>query len=167
MLNKDVYLINPLERKLVNEGVASVNDRNLNVLRYEVETFVCDGQYEKGMEHILEVYLRNLGHEQQPAVWVSGFFGSGKSHLVKMLGAFWQDVEFQDGARARSIADLPDSIKVLLHELSTQAKRYGGLHAAMGTDAGASRSVKLALLRIIYKSAGLPENMQMHPLLCS
>lgn len=159
MLNKDVYLINPLERKLVNEGVASVNDRNLNVLRYEVETFVCDGQYEKGMEHILEVYLRNLGHEQQPAVWVSGFFGSGKSHLVKMLGAFWQDVEFQDGARARSLADLPDSIKVLLHELSTQAKRYGGLHAAMGTlSAGASGSIRLALLRIIYKSAGLPEN---------
>ena len=44
MLNKDVYLINPLERKLVNEGVASVNDRNLNVLRYEVETFVCEEQ---------------------------------------------------------------------------------------------------------------------------
>ena len=73
MFNKDVYMINPLERKLVNEGVASVNDRNLNVLRYEVETFVCDGQYEKGMEHILDVYLRKLGHEQQPAVWVSGY----------------------------------------------------------------------------------------------
>ena len=114
MFNKDVYMINPLERKLVNEGVASVNDRNLNVLRYEVETFVCDGQYEKGMEHILDVYLRKLGHEQQPAVWVSGFFGSGKSHLVKMLAAFWQDVEFQDGARARSLADLPDSIKTHL-----------------------------------------------------
>ena len=76
-----------------------------------------------------------------------------------MLGAFWQDVEFQDGARARSLADLPDSIKVHLHELSTQAKRYGGLHAAMGTlGAGASGSVRLALLRIIYKSVGLPEN---------
>ena len=159
MFNKDVYMINPLERKLVNEGVASVNDKNLNVLRYEVETFVCDGQYEKGIEHILDVYLRNLGHEQQPAVWVSGFFGSGKSHLVKMLGAFWQDIEFQDGAKARSLADLPDSIKVHLHELSTQAKRYGGLHAAMGTlGAGASGSVRLALLRIIYKSVGLPEN---------
>lgn len=159
MLNKDVYMINPLERKLVNEGVASVNDRNLNVLRYEVETFVCDGQYEKGMEHILDVYLRKLGHEQQSAVWVSGFFGSGKSHLVKMLAAFWQDVEFQDGARARTLADLPDSIKIHLHELSTQSKKYGGLHAATGTlGAGASGSVRLALLRIIYKSVALPEN---------
>ena len=159
MNNKDVYMINPSERKLINEGVASVNDRNLNVLRYEVETFVCDGQYEKGIEHILDVYLRKLGHEQQPAVWVSGFFGSGKSHLVKMLAAFWQDVEFQDGARARSLADLPESIKIHLHELSTQSKRYGGLHAATGTlGAGASGSVRLALLRIIYKSVGLPEN---------
>ncbi len=34
-------------------GVANVNDDNstnaLNVLRYELETFVCDGQYGKGI----------------------------------------------------------------------------------------------------------------------
>ena len=76
-------------RKLVNEGVANVNDdtsgQALNVLRYELETFVCDGQYEKGMSHILETYLKNIDQAQQPAVWVSGFYGSGKSHLVKML----------------------------------------------------------------------------------
>jgi hypothetical protein len=159
MLNRDIYLVNPADRKLVNEGVASVNDRNLNVLRYEIETFVCDGQYEKGIEHILDVYLRNLRQEQQPAVWVSGFFGSGKSHLVKMLSTFWKDVEFPDGARARGLANLPDSIKAQLHELSTQAKRYGGLHSAAGTlGSGASGSVRLALLSIIFKSVGLPEN---------
>ena len=159
MLNKDIYVVNPSERKIVNEGVASVNDVNMNVLRYEIETFVCDGQYEKGMEHILDVYLRNLRQEQQPAVWVSGFFGSGKSHLVKMLSTFWKDIEFPDGARARGLANLPDGIKTHLHELNTQAKRYGGLHSAAGTlGAGASGSVRLALLRIIFKSVGLPEN---------
>lgn len=159
MLNGEIYAVNPAERKLVNEGVASVNDQKLNVLRYEIETFVCDGQYEKGMEHILDIYLRNLGQEQQPAVWVSGFFGSGKSHLVKMLGAFWKDVKFQDGVTARGLANLPDNIKTLLIELSAQGKRLGGLHSASGTlSAGASGSVRLALLRIIFKSVDLPEN---------
>lgn len=159
MLNKDIYVVNPAERKIVNEGVASVNDINTNVLRYEIETFVCDGQYEKGMEHILDVYLRNLSQEQQPAVWVSGFFGSGKSHMVKMLSTFWNDIEFKDGAKARELANLPDGIKTHLRELSTQAKRFGGIHAAAGTlGAGASGSVRLALLRIIFKSVGLPEN---------
>jgi hypothetical protein len=162
MNNRDIYQTNPATRKLVNEGVASVNDDNtssaLAVLRYELETFVCDGQYEKGMAHILETYLKNIDQAQQPAVWVSGFYGSGKSHLVKMLRALWVDTAFEDGATARGIADLPQNIKDSLKELSVEAKRHGGLHAASGTlGAGASGSVRLALLRIIFKSVGLPE----------
>ena len=162
MNNRDIYQKNPATRKLVNEGVASVNDEKtsqaLAVLRYELETFVCDGQYEKGMSHMLDTYLKNIDQAQQPAVWVSGFFGSGKSHLVKMLRALWEDTVFEDGATARGIANLPQDIGDNLIELSTQAKRHGGLHAASGTlGAGASGSVRLALLRIIFKSAGLPE----------
>lgn len=162
MNNRDIYQKDPATRKLVNEGVASVNDEKtsqaLAVLRYELETFVCDGQYEKGMSHILETYLKNIDQAQQPAVWVSGFYGSGKSHLVKMLRALWIDTVFEDGATARGIANLPQSINDNFKELSTQAKRHGGLHAASGTlGAGASGSVRLALLRIIFKSIGLPE----------
>ena len=162
MQNRDIYQKDPATRKLVNEGVASVNDeltsQALAVLRYELETFVCDGQYEKGMAHILETYLKNIDQAQQPAVWVSGFYGSGKSHLVKMLRALWSDTVFEDGATARGIANLPQPIRDSLKELSTQAKRHGGLHAASGTlGAGASGSVRLALLRIIFKSVGLPE----------
>lgn len=162
MKNRDVYQKDPAARKLVNEGVASVNEEKtkeaLAVLRYELETFVCSGQYEKGMYHILETYLKNVDQTQQPAVWVSGFYGSGKSHLVKMLRTLWVDMEFEDGATARGIANLPLNIRDSLKELSTKAKRYGGLHAASGTlGAGASGSVRLALLRIVFKSAGLPE----------
>jgi len=162
MKNRSVYLKDPATRKLVNEGVASVNDdktrKALEVLRYELETFVCDGQYQKGLEHILFTYLKNIDQAQQPAVWVSGFYGSGKSHLVKMLRALWINTEFEDGATARGIANLPQNISDQLKELSTQAKRHGGLHAASGTlGSGASGSVRLALLRIVFKSAGLPE----------
>jgi hypothetical protein len=163
MLNREIYQKDPVSSKLVNEGVANVNDDKtkaaMSVLRYELETFVCDGQYEKGLIHILDTFLRNIGEAQQPAVWVSGYFGSGKSHLVKMLRSLWIDVHFEDGAAARDLARLPDSVKDLLMELSTQGKRLGGLHAASGTlGAGASGSVRLALLRIIFKSVGLPEN---------
>jgi hypothetical protein len=161
MKNREIYSKDPSKRKLVNEGVASVNDEStdqaLSVLRYELETFVCDGQYAKGMEHILETYLKNINQAQQPAVWVSGFYGSGKSHMVKMLRALWVDTQFQDGASARSIATLPSGVQDLLKELTTQGKRHGGLHAASGTlGAGASGSVRLALLSILFKSAGLP-----------
>lgn len=162
MINREIYQKDPATRKLVNEGVASVNDEKtkqaMAVLRYELETFVCNGQYKKGIETILETYLKNIGQAQQPAAWVSGFYGSGKSHLVKMLRALWTDTPFEDEATARGVADLPLPIPDLLKELSTESKRHGGLHAASGTlGASASGSVRLALLRIIFKSADLPE----------
>lgn len=162
MNNREIYQKDPSQRKLVNEGVASVNDevttKALEVLRYELDTFVCDGQYEKGMRDILEIYLKNINQAQQPSVWVSGFYGSGKSHLVKMLRALWVDTVFPDGATARGIATLPQSITDLFKELNNQAKRLGGLFAASGTlGSSANGSVRLAILSIIFKAAGLPE----------
>ena len=160
--NRDVYEKDPSTRKLVNEGVARVTDEKgkdeKTVLRYELETFVCEGQYENGLAHILETYLNNIDQAQQPAAWVSGFFGSGKSHFVKMLRALWLDLEFDDGATARGIADLPQRIRDQLKELSTQSKRSGGIHAVSGTlGSGAAGSVRLALLSLVFKSVDLPE----------
>jgi hypothetical protein len=163
MLNKDIYSTLPTDRKLENEGVANVNDsavdeRAKSVLRYELKTFVCEGQYEKGMFDILDSYLRNVNKAQQQGVWVSGFFGSGKSHLVKMLRALWVNTEFSDGARARDIATLPPDVKEQFIELDTAGKREGGLHAASGTlGSSAAGSVRLAVLRIVFKSVGLPD----------
>jgi hypothetical protein len=164
MKNREIYQNDPLTRKLANEGVANVNDQAtdaaLRVLRSELESFVCDGQYEKGLCHVLETFLANVNQAQQPAVWVSGFFGSGKSHLVKMLRALWVDTRFPDGATARGVARLPSAASDLLRELSTQGKRHGGLFAASGTLGASSRdkSVRLALLAVIFRAAGLPES---------
>ena len=72
MKNREIYPKDPSTRKLVNEGVASVNDDQteeaLAVLRYELETFVCDGQYAKALEHILE----NLPEEHPPGAASGG-----------------------------------------------------------------------------------------------
>lgn len=162
MINQEVYQRNPATLKLANQGVANVNDdktsQALSVLRYELDTFVCDGQYEKGLEDILHNYLKCVEQVQQPGVWISGFYGSGKSHLVKMLRALWVNTEFPDKATARSIANLPQSIKDYLKEFDVQARRHGGVHAASGTlGSSASGSVRLALLRIVFKSVDLPE----------
>jgi hypothetical protein len=159
---RDVLQKDPLKAELLNNGVAEVRDvhgeRELRTLRYELETFVCEGQYEDGLARILGTYLKKLDSPAQPAAWISGFFGSGKSHLAKMLRALWTDFEFPDGARARGIARLPQDIQDLLKELSTAGKRHGGLHAASGTlSAGSSESVRLAFLGIVFRSAGLPE----------
>ena len=163
MLNRDIYNKPPKENRLVNNGVAEVSEDHSEaaqaILRYELETFVCDGQYEKGLETILDKFLMNLdASTEQPGVWISGFYGSGKSHLAKMLRTLWTDYQFADGATARSLAKLPTGVFEHLKELSIQGKRYGALHAAAGKlGAGAGDKVRLALLGIVFKSKGLPE----------
>jgi hypothetical protein len=162
MKNRDIYLRSPVDCKLINEGVASVNDGRteeaMSVLRHELETFVCGGQYESGMRAVLETFLKNLGEAQQPAVWVSGFYGAGKSHLAKMLRALWQNEPFKDGVTPREAASLPRNVLDLFAELDSQAARLGGKHAASGTLGSSARgSVRLAFLRLIFRSAGLPE----------
>jgi hypothetical protein len=162
MKNRDLLLKDPTKSELLNNGVAQVRDiqnqAELQTLRYELTTFVCEGHYAKGLSRILQNYLQNLDQPEQPAVWVSGFFGSGKSHLVKMLRYLWVDYEFPgDKATARGITKLPEEIKELLRELSTAGRRFGELHAAAGTLSGGADSVRLTLLGILFNSLGLPD----------
>ena len=162
MKNRAIYLKDPVANRLLNDGVAEVtdgrSDAEMRTLRYELETFVCDGEYALGLRRILDTYLGNLDQPMQPGVWVSGFFGSGKSHLLKMLRALWIDLEFPDGATARGIVTLPADIGDSLKELSTEARRLGGLHAASGKlGTGAGDNVRLELLNLVFKSMGLPE----------
>ena len=164
MKNRDVYQRDPFEIALLNNGVATVTDAltgdERRTLRFELTHFVCEGQYRSGLVRILESCVRHQGRPEQPAAWISGFFGRGKSHLAKMLRFLWTDYAFpEDGARARGLARLPDDVPDLFTEVSTLGRRGHGLHAAAGTlGAGAGDSVRLALLGIAFKSAGLPES---------
>ena len=165
VINRELYFRDPTTLELLNNGVSKVSEighdeRQIKTLRFELETFVCDGEYARGLERILKAYLDGLGREEQKAVWVSGFFGSGKSHLVKVLRYLWEDYHFADGATARSLVKLPAEITDLLTELSNRSKSLGGLRAAAGTlGAGSMDNVRLAFVQLVLRSAGLPEDL--------
>ncbi len=158
----ELFSTNPKSLQLLNNGVAFVKDvvtpEELKTLRFELKTFVCEGEYAKGLEKILRTFLGNLDHPEQPAAWVSGFYGSGKSHLGKILRYLWNDFEFpEDKARARGLTNLSAEVTDLLKELTTAGKRLGGLHAASGTLRGElGDNVRLSVLNIIFRSVGLP-----------
>ena len=164
MKNRDIYQRDPGRITLLNNGVATMTDAltddERRTFRFELEHFVCEGEYQRGLVRILDSYVSNQGRPEQPAAWISGFFGSGKSHLAKMLRVLWTDHTFpEDGASARGLARLPTDVQDVLKEITTLGRRAAGLHAAAGTlGAGAGDSVRLSLLGIVFKSANLPES---------
>ena len=143
MKTKELFLKNPLDWSLVNEGVSSNNTEDPATLRFELESFVCDGEYLSGMRRILQGYRDGWNSPEQKAAWISGFYGSGKSHLAKVLRYLWINFTFPDGAKARNIAKLPTEIADLLTEISTLGKRHNGLHMAGGTLKAGTGSVRL------------------------
>ena len=160
---KDILQRDPAIHPLVNQGQARIsdsrNDQAQLELRGELDTFVCEGQYADGVQKIIRSFLDNLGKTSQRGAWVSGFFGSGKSHLLKMLCHLWQDTPFPDGSTARSIVpSIPEELRALLRELDTAGRRSGGLIAAAGAlPSGTTDNVRLTILAIILRAVGLPE----------
>jgi hypothetical protein len=164
--NRELFYRDPTETKIPNDGVTQVvrpeTEQQWDVLHWELQSFVCDGQYARGLERILDSFLTNLTQAQQPAAWVSGFYGSGKSHLVRVLEHLWRDVKLPNGERARDLVSLTDEICDHFRELSTAGKRLGGLWSAAGTLAsGKSDAVRLAFLSILLESAGLPTQYEL------
>jgi hypothetical protein len=154
----------PRKSGLANSGQARItsatDEKALQELKAELETFVCDGQYGDAIERILTSYLRQLDRPRQDSAWISGFFGSGKSHLLKMLGHLWVDTTFPDGSTARSLVHgLSEDITALLRELDTKIKRSGkpGVAAAGTLPAGSAEFVRATVLSVILRARDLPE----------
>ncbi len=68
----------PVDRSI--EGVIKADDDASLLL--EVEEYVLTREVEKRLESFLDAYNNYDGAN---GVWISGFFGSGKSHLLKIL----------------------------------------------------------------------------------
>ncbi|MGR3303630.1 MAG: BREX system P-loop protein BrxC [Candidatus Scalindua sp.] len=82
----------PVDRHI--EGVIKADDEAS--LRLEIEEYVLTNEIAKRLESFLDAYNN---YEGANGVWVSGFFGSGKSHLIKMLALVLEDREV-DGTSA-------------------------------------------------------------------
>ena len=162
MLNRDVFQTAPKVYRIPNDGVAKISfppapGTLTETLADELRTFITDGEFGRGLLRILESFRTGLGHGSQKAVWISGFYGSGKSHLAKMLCALWTDQPFLDGSKPSSLLPEPSAELIAeLRALRAAGERHGGLHAAGGSLASGSDDPKLATLGIVLQSVGLP-----------
>lgn len=167
MLNRETFHTDPAVYRLANQGVAKISfpptPEAMDTLRGELSTFVCDGAYANGLARILEAFLGSVGKGGggAPAVWISGFYGSGKSHLASMLAALWTNLEFSDGATAEGLVHhLPPEVSAPLKELRIAAKRAGGVVAAGDTLGTGPSDPAEATLGIILRAVGLPSDLR-------
>jgi hypothetical protein len=132
------------------EGVIKADDTAH--LGTEVDEYVLTNEAAKGLEQLLEEYTN---YTNANGVWISGFFGSGKSHLLKMLAHLLGDVQGQDFQRelvSESFRSKADG--EFLPALLTKAARIPGKSLLFNIDQKATLIAKDqsdALLKVFVK----------------
>ena len=132
------------------EGVIKADDAAH--LGTEVEEYVLTNEAAKGLELLLEAYTN---YTNANGVWISGFFGSGKSHLLKMLAHLLGDVEGQAFDRTQVAESFGSkSTGAFLPALLAKAARISSTSLLFNIDQKATLIAKDqtdALLKVFMK----------------
>lgn len=87
-MNLNQIFAKPVDRPI--EGVIKADD--VASLKLEVEEYVFTNEISKRLGAFLDAYNNYQGAN---GAWISGFFGSGKSHLLKMLALLLENYELE------------------------------------------------------------------------
>ena len=82
------------------KGVIKVGQGDDVNIRQELEEYVVTKELQKHIAHFFSNYKKGInGNTDKMGVWISGFFGSGKSHLLKIISYLLENKEV-DGKKA-------------------------------------------------------------------
>ena len=81
--------IDPIERPI--DPVIKADDSSH--LKTDIDEYVITQEIEENLDELLDTYL---SWNEVNGVWISGFFGSGKSHLLKMLSLLLENRPVED-----------------------------------------------------------------------
>ena len=108
----------PIDRPI--NGVIKADQRDAESIWQELEEYVVTKQLTEYFRRFFDAYLAAADNPRDPVlsarmgVWVSGFFGSGKSHFIKILSYLLENIEAinpKDGTTKRA-ADFFDHSKI-------------------------------------------------------
>ncbi|MGB9760560.1 MAG: hypothetical protein ACPLZG_12095, partial [Thermoproteota archaeon] len=126
LLMKDVLARDPARQI---EPIIKVDERDPRVVGLELEEYVVTEEIRRYLEDIIDRFIESRYKvPESVCVWISGFFGSGKSHFLKFLGHLLSNktVILEDGREVGaathfcSIHSLPGRV-ILEKELKTKA----------------------------------------------
>ena len=131
---RDIFVRN-IDDKI--DGVIKVDDSNL---ADEVNEYVLTNEIQENLERFLDTY-NDPGANYTNGVWISGFFGSGKSHLLKILSHVLGDVPEPSIAEGKE----PPSRMQVIDVMKAKA-RDAGNHSLEGLLASNARIPATSLL---------------------
>jgi hypothetical protein len=108
----------PIDRPI--NGVIKADQRDAESIWQELDEYVVTKQLTEYFRRFFDAYLAAADNPKDPVlsarmgVWVSGFFGSGKSHFIKILSYLLENIEAVnpgDGQHKRA-AEFFDSSKI-------------------------------------------------------
>lgn len=109
MILKDIFN-KAVDRPI--DGVIKADDEAS--LRHELEEYVLTNEVSKRLEEFLTAYTNYAGAN---GAWISGFFGSGKSHLLKMLAIVLENRQMADVSALELFLPKCADNKILLADL--------------------------------------------------
>ena len=96
----------PIDRPI--NGVIKADQRDAESIWQELDEYVVTKQLTEYFRKFFDAYLAAADNPRDPVlaarmgVWVSGFFGSGKSHFIKILSYLLENLEAHDPATGQS-----------------------------------------------------------------
>ena len=96
---KDLFL-KPIDRPI--NGVIKADQMDAASVWQELEEYVVTKQISDYLGKFFDAYLAAMDRPndavitERMGVWVSGFFGSGKSHFIKILSYLLENLEAQN-----------------------------------------------------------------------
>ena len=89
----------PIDREI--QGVVMVGQGETSNPKQELEEYVVTRELQKHFATFFEAYKKGIvGNTVEVGVWISGFFGSGKSHFLKILSYLLDNNFVVDGKKA-------------------------------------------------------------------
>jgi len=150
MLIRDMFE-KPIDRDI--KGVIKVGQDDESNVRQELEEYVVTKELAKHFDNFFEAYKKGIvGTTDKMGVWISGFFGSGKSHFLKILSYLLEDKEVE-GKRAIEFFNdkIQDGMVLADMKLAADTPADAILFNIDSKSDSDSKSNKDAIVKVFYK----------------
>ena len=126
LFNRDIF-------RPIN-GVVKADQLDESSVWQELDEFVITRELDSHLKRFFSAYVDSIDRPNDPdiaghiGVWVSGFFGSGKSHLIKVLSYLLANAEHTHAGQTRRAIDF-------FEEKVTDALLFGDIKRSVATNA--------------------------------